>query len=794
LSISRRLGAAAIAILASISAAAAEEPLEEVVVTATRQERPIGDVPASVSAFTRDDMEMRDVKSFADLVRYTPGVSFDPTTKNITIRGIGSTAGAGTTGIYIDDTPIQMRSLYYNSNNALPAVFDLDRVEVLRGPQGTLFGAGSEGGTVRYVMAQPSLTNASSYGHAETSVTENGAPSYEAGLALGGPLLDGTLGFRASLWGRRDGGWIDAVDSSKHTTAPKSNGTDTYVGRMALAWAPTPDLQITPSINFQDRQQGNADQYWVGISDPAKGAFRTATPERLADKDRFYLPAVSVKYSMAASDLIGTASYFDRLQHVGGYSATLYNLSYFQQLVDPSQGSGPTDPMLNPCAACRSDLYPLLTATGLNLPDLPEYRAISVIANAQRNFTTEVRVQSKGQERFSWVAGLFLADDRQESSDTLRDPQLGDITSYLFGEELSDAWGEGLLPNGVGFLNRTIAHDRQVAGYLDGTLEIGGGVSVEAGVRVAWTQFKFENMADGPENFGPSGGSGTQEETPVSPKIGVSYRPDEGELFYANVARGYRIGGANAPFPESSCQADLTVLGISKIPSDYKSDSDISYEVGAKNSLLGGSLSVEASAYYTDWSDIQQPNYLPSCGFQYTANLGKAVSKGFDLQARYRPVSFLLLDLAVGYNDARYAADTRSGSDPAAPLLVARGDTLGGAPWTFAFGAQFGYDVLGYESFLRADYTYASQNRSSTPYQNSATTSYDPSLLSDPSTSFLSVRAGTAVGDWELGLIVQNLLNDHPRLGLSHQDSNTLLYEASTWRPRTVGLTLSYRS
>src|SRR6202044_3194930 len=142
--------------------------LEEIVVTATRHEESLSKVPVSVTALTQDAMDERGIKDFQDVARFTPGVSIDNTGTNaISIRGISSSAGAGTTGIYIDDTPIQMRSLGFNPDDTLPKTFDLDRVEVLRGPQGTLFGAGSEGGTVRYLLTQPSLTKESTYVRSE---------------------------------------------------------------------------------------------------------------------------------------------------------------------------------------------------------------------------------------------------------------------------------------------------------------------------------------------------------------------------------------------------------------------------------------------------------------------------------------------------------------------------------------------------------------------------------------------------------------------------------------------------
>src|SRR5882672_3521278 len=192
---------------------AAAGALEEIVVTATRREESISKVPISVSAFSQDMIDQRGIKDFNDVVRFTPGVTIDTSGTNaISIRGISSSGGAGTTGIYIDDTPIQMRALGFNPEDTLPKTFDLDRVEVLRGPQGTLFGSGSEGGTVRYIMNQPSVTKESTYARAEVSSTAYGEPSYEAGIAHGGPLIDNVLGFRASVWYRYDGGWIDRVD------------------------------------------------------------------------------------------------------------------------------------------------------------------------------------------------------------------------------------------------------------------------------------------------------------------------------------------------------------------------------------------------------------------------------------------------------------------------------------------------------------------------------------------------------------------------------------------------------
>ncbi|MGH6878981.1 MAG: TonB-dependent receptor, partial [Rhizomicrobium sp.] len=575
--------------------------IEQVVVTATRRPEKLEKVPLSISAFSDLKMDVLGVKSFADLAKFTPGVTYDPDAHDVYVRGIDSTAGSGTTGIYIDDTPIQLRNLGFNSNNALPSVFDLDRVEVLRGPQGTLFGAGSEGGTVRYITPQPSLTDYSGIARSEVSVTQDGQPNYEEGAAFGGPIVEDVLGFRASAWYRRDGGWIDQVNyRTGQTTAPDANGTDTYVLRGALTWAPVSQLTITPAIDYQNRNEGDPDQYWVSISDPGSGNYNTATPDRMIDKDRFYLASLNIHYTGNGVELISNTSMFGRAEHVNGYSGTLYNLSYFQQILlgtcaSPSDigtaGCGPTDPEGNPCSPpqCKSNLYPLLTPTGINLPGLPDYEAHANITNTQHDVTQEVRLQSTNPDaRLVWVMGVFYAGNEQESKEAIYDPELPQITRYLWNESVLHAWGENLLPDGDDYINDTLGHDSQIAVFGDATYAFTPQWKLEAGLRFARTHFDFVNYANGPQNFGPSGGVGQESETPVTPKVSLDFQATPDDLLYATVAEGYRIGGANPPFPLIAC-------GVPSVPASYTSDTTWSYELGAKDKWLGGQLQTDAS-------------------------------------------------------------------------------------------------------------------------------------------------------------------------------------------------------
>ncbi len=771
--------------------------IEEVTVTATRREEKLSKVPESISAFTSEKMDSLGVKSFADLAKYTPGVTYDEDSKAISIRGIDSDAGSGTTGIYIDDTPIQIRQLGFNSNDTLPGIFDLDRVEVLRGPQGTLFGAGSEGGTVRYITPQPSLTDYSVYARSEVAFTQDGAPSYESGAAVGGPIIDDELGFRVSVWGRRDGGYIDRVNyQTDQVTESNANSQDTYSLRGALLFQPTPVFSITPSIFFQNRDQHDADDYWVSLSNPGSGHFVTGTPEHMADHDHFYLPTLKMEYQFAGMELISNFSYYNRDENVNGYSGTLYNLSYFQQSVDAGQ-----DPNGNLCPGGLCAFYnpinppppgtppppPLLQPTGLDLPGYPNnYISVATITNTQKNLTQEVRLQSTDPKaRLTWIVGGFFSYNTQESIEQINDPQLPALTQYLWGENMLTAWGENLLANGDDYINDTRGHDRQIAGFVNATFAITDELKVQSGVRVAETHFDFNNYADGPQNFGYSSGSGKQNQSPVTPMAGVTYQMTPDDMFYATYSQGYRIGGANAPLPPS-CPAPVTDAA------SFNSDTVTNYEVGSKDKLFDDHLSVDASAFYMKWNDVQQNIYIPNCGIQYTGNLGKAISEGFDLQADWLVTESFELNMSLGYTNAVYAGDIPVGAGYG-NYVVGKGDTLPGSPWTVSLGGEYSFTVLARDSFIRLDYEFSSHNPGLLPVMDASTSSYDAGLVQDPATNQVSMRAGTQLGNFKVSLFGNNLLNSHPQLDLNHQDQFTVLYEAETLRPRTIGLTVLYR-
>ena len=781
--------------------------VKEVVVTATRTSQLLSKVPLSVSAYTQETLDKQGIKSFSDIARYTPGVTFDENTKDVSIRGIKSNAGDATTGIYIDDTPIQLRTLGFNSNNTAPVVFDLDRVEVLRGPQGTLFGAGSEGGTVRYITPQPSLTRYSAYGRLEVAHTDQGAPSYEAGVAVGGPLVEDKLGFRVSVDHRRDGGYVDRIDPyTGKRQSNNSNWTDTFVWRASVAWAPTSKLLITPTLQYQNRNQRDTDSFWEAYSNRSSGKFVNANPGRQSDYDRFYLGSIKVEYDLGKAKIISNTSGFNRREYLlNGYEGTLYNLAFFGHAFVASG----IDPNGAACAAnCAAPVdysgatdSPLLTSKGPNLPGYAAkygaYHAYNSITNIQQNFTQEIRVQSNDPgSRLNWVAGVFYTKNRQESIEEIHDPQLGNLMQYLFGEDVPTAWGGvDLLSNGDDYYNRNVGHSEQTAFFADVTYEVIENLKVTAGLRYAKTHFDITNNATGAQNYGDTGGSSGKNDKPFTPKISVSYQVTPDQLAYATVAKGYRIGGANVPLGQGlleSCAGDLALRGYSPTtgtPQTYNSDSVVSYEIGSKGKYLDRSLQVSASAFHVDWKNIQYQDLLSSCGILYTTNLGSAQSEGFDLQSTWLPVRNLEIDLAVGYTDAHF---TKTGG-PAASPLVTKGDAVGGPPWTASIGVRWDFTFADRPSYIRVDDEYASKNGKPTPRLDPVNAPYDPSLKTPPQTNFLSVRAGIKLESWDLAVFADNVANSHPELTREHADRYTPIYNLTTFRPLTIGVTGIYR-
>jgi iron complex outermembrane recepter protein len=789
---------------APASEASAPSGLQEVVVTATRHEESLSKVPISVMALTQENLDDRGIKDFSEVARFTPGVNFDSSgTNNISIRGISGTGGAGTTGIYLDDTPIQMRALAFNPDEALPKSFDIDRVEVLRGPQGTLFGAGSEGGTVRYITTQPSLTKLSVYARGEVSTTDSGAPSYEGGFAVGGPLIDGTLGARISLWYRRDGGWID--DINPVTLAPvqsNANYVDTYLARLAFLWAPSERWQITPSIYFQNSHRNDINNYWPLYSNPGNTQFVDADPTQRHVPDKFYLTSLRIQGDLGAAQFISNTSYYDR-HNQDGYEGTLYNLGFYQLYA-----------FLPPYPTGAS--FPLIDGNGIHLPaGATNYTSPSTVDNGQINITQEFRLQSSDSNaRLVWTTGLFFSENRQSYFEQIHDPMLSELSLALTGDpNFADFFGGiGYVPgyDEDSYFLQTRSKDEQYAVFGEATYGLTEKFKLTAGARFSINKYSFNTYTGGPQLYAsPTTGSGNNSENSFTPKLSAQYQADPNNMFYATYAKGFRPGGANNPLPYAACSTDFQNFGISNAPTTYNSDTVDSYEIGAKNNIANR-VRIASSIYYIKWNNIQQVVVPPICQISFIDNLGQAVAKGIDLELDASLTEALLLNVAAGYTDARYTKDSRLSSTETTPI-VANGDAIVGqssetgggqptAPVTVAAGLEYRFNLFAHESFLRVDYEYEGRAKWPTAGQDPNTLQYDPQNYVLPGTTFTSLRGGMQFGAVSLSAFCDNLTNSHAVTDYnwtinpnSGGTDYSRLERQYAFRPRTIGITAIWR-
>jgi len=728
--------AGAVDALAGDAASTDDTALQEVTVTATRRTEAIDKVAMNITAYTPQVMDDQGVRDMDDLARLTPDLQYTHTTgaagnnsSDISIRGVFSDVGAATTGIYIDDTPIQMRNVGYWNANAFPKVFDLSQVEVLRGPQGTLFGAGAEGGAVRFITPEPGLQDFSGYARAELADTEDGAPSYETGVAVGGPIIDNTLGFRFSIWGREDGGYIDRLSPVTGAIVDSdANHEQSYVSRVAFLLAPVENLKVTASLLYQNVFDHDRSQYWSNLSDPSSEQFNQASLTPQPTRDSFYLPALKVQYDLTGMSFISNTSYF----YHRDYAALDYT-TYFAGIFDG-----------NPLQLLPGDAA-----------------SQAIINNRQNTFTEEARLQSMANDAFLvWTVGFFFSNSTQNDGDVTYDGQA--VYTSLFG-------------NTPSFVQNVLAKDRQIAGYGNLDFNLTSQLKLTAGARIAGDRFEFVQGTV----------AGTQTSTPVTPKAGITYQLDPQNMVYATAAKGYRDGGVNGNVPVDLCAADLTALGLTQTPLTYSPDNLWSYEIGAKDTLLGGHLFLDSSAYVLKWNNIQESVRMPTCGFSYVANLGSATGYGGDISARVELTRNFLAGANLGYVSLQYAQTEYEGANA---LLVNKGDVVGGPPFNMSAWTLFKFNLLNHDAFWRVDYTY----QNGYPAVDKDTYSYDPTLPQPGPEKLLSTRVGIYLGGVELSVFGNNLTNNSAPLAISHDIPGSEPYYLQTYRPLTVGVTAAY--
>jgi outer membrane receptor protein involved in Fe transport len=354
--------------------------------------------------------------------------------------------------------------------------------------------------------------------------------------------------------------------------------------------------------------------------------------------------------------------------------------------------------------------------------------------------------------------------------------------------------------------------DKQVAAFGELTFKFLDTFKATAGLRISRLEYTGSVAETGPFLGTTIVTSSSAVEKPVTPKVVLAWEPNRDNNIYVSASKGFRPGGPNVAVGDI-CGGSLSALGITQAPGQFSSDSLWSYEIGSKNAFFEHTLQINASLFYIDWNNIQQNVYLPTCGEQFTANLGKAKSEGGDIEILYRPVTQLTFDLTAAYTDARLtktscagslAYDAASngciGSGHSARPIATNGDALLGAPWAFTASGEYHFpEWVGRMPYLRLDFAHSTAQRSLLQGQDSNNGLYDNTLPGLPVVNNLSARAGVRFSGVDLSVYANNITNSDP-LMFEARDIAPLggpttddLYFARGVRPRTIGLTALYR-
>jgi outer membrane receptor protein involved in Fe transport len=595
--------------------------------------------------------------------------------------------------------------------------------------------------------------------------------------------------------------------------------------RVALVWAPTDALKITPSFYYQDRYRNDVESYWNIYSNPGSNRFVNADPTQRTDPDQYWISSLKVEGDFGAVKVISSTSYFNRREETG-YEGTLYNLGFYQTFLNGSFLTGPA----------------LLDGTGIHLPTcaqqavtapgqpcLTSYRSPASIDNGQDNFAQEIRLQGNDPDsKLSWTAGLFFGLNHQSYLEQIHDPQLNALTEAVagvpYGQEFysTDAQGNSVptvydprFPNDSYFLS-TQSTDKQTALFGEGVYSFTDQWKLTLGARFSRTEFAFSTLTGGPQLFLPDqANSGDKKENSFTPKVSLDFQADPHNLYYFTYAKGFRPGGANNPVPQAACATDFANFGITASPATYNSDTVDSYEIGAKNNL-DNRIKIASSLYYIKWNNIQQTVIPPICQISFIDNLGQATAKGIDLQADIAVTDDFTAEIATGYTQARYSQSSQLSATSSTGPVVSAGDAITGqsgqptAPFTFTLGLEYKFQIASLDWFARVDDEYQGKAKWPAPSQDSTTLQYDANNYTVSSTNFASFRTGTTLGGWQVAAFVDNLtdthtvtnylwsinpnVNSYPTTNAPGSPYYSRLERDFTFRPRTFGLTFTYRS
>jgi len=758
--------------------------LEEVIVTAQKRAESEQSVPMSITAFSAATMQQKAITGFFDYATKVPNLAFAPTgdgvgtARTISIRGI---SGDNVTGFYIDDVPLP--------DSLDPRVLDLDRIEVLRGPQGTLYGARSMGGTVRLITQVPDLSHFSATVHGGVSDTDRtDRPNYTADGVVNIPLVEERIALRLTGFYDDEAGYFKRswctdpatagvscfpLSTSGRTTVSNVAAIDTYGGSASLTIKAGDAVTITPRVMLQRADYNgfplgdfnSMPQNGIGFPAPS-GPYTLPTPLNTTNftQARFFdvpergsdwwdLYSLTLHWQTGIGELVSSTAYFDR---------------YVDETEDQSEF-----------------IWAAITS-GAGAPPAPG--PIQEIKDYQR-FVQEIRFASALSGPLQFVVGAFYSDLHGRVPFASLYPP-----SQVPG--LDDATTGGAPNNPDGIPNLVFAQDfhtdiKEPAVFGELSYDITPALKATAGLR--WYQVKTTSEGY-EEGLAVGGGKIVSPQTTITesgtnPKFELDYHFTPDQMVYGLASKGFRPGGVVPIVPPGTagtpndCVAALAAVNPNITLEDtrsFKSDSLWNYEIGTKNTFLDRRVVLNAAAFDIRWNNIQQAILL-QCGFQYVANAGAAESKGGELDLRARATEHLDVSLGVGYQHAKITEKGESPQPVGSPVFNTP-DWTGNGALTYTLPITNNWNSVSVIDYSYMGSSYSANNSVTEPRKR-------------PAYRLLNARFAFSNGKTELALVGKNLTNEVTNLG----DNRSIAAEVPGRprlflnQPRTIGIEFTQR-
>jgi iron complex outermembrane receptor protein len=711
--------------------------LDAITVTSTKRATNIQQTPLAVSAITAEAVSDAGITSTRDVVAKVPGLSVQdngPGATRLSMRGIYS-AGEATTSLYYDETPVS-GSVGSGSDAGARApeieFFDVERIEALRGPQGTLYGSGSMGGAIRVIFQKPKLDVTEGTFQAGYATTKGGDPSWNTSLMLNTPLVENVLGLRLTATKSEAGGYVDNLRYGEKNVDYKNSEN----ARVALRYQPTDTVTLDASVMNQ-----KTDAILSNWSPGAGVDYGSMAGMNIGYEDHTRISNLTLNWDLDWATLTASSSYFDSKSAYGMDSTYLfenvYAASYGQRALD---------------FAPIQNYYPGTTT----------------------NWSNELRLASNGGSRIDWTAGLF---SENRKSDVYSQHARGDkATGYL------------IEPNIVTYSRHIDDQLQQSAAFGEATWHITDRLDLTAGLRWYHYEKTIGGATDLPNQLTSSGGRSTArtevgaQENGWLKKINASYRFTPEVMAYLTVADGMRPGGANQNIPD-----------ISDNLRTYKGDQLWNYELGVKSQWFDRRLFANVALYQIDWEDMQvsaQTNPVLTGGvYSFVTNAGKARLRGAEWELTYRPLAGLDLGASFNYIDAKLSQDQLNNAVQASSTLGVAGDRIPNIPrWTAALYGAYRWSLSDHlDGMLRVDGSYV--GTSYTTFRPN-----DPARVQVGNYTLINARFGVedASGKWATYLYVNNLA-DKVAFTSSVYYANYYPYgNVVSARPRTIGIDVKY--